>query len=139
MNMKNEKPRIVVSIADLGASVAGSAGEAEVSKASTRTQAPPARPGLKPPDLLPVLHCLEYSHPTFREPEKGELILGLYREDDGTAAPVLLWTDPKVDLFWDVNIRQHVKPPKWYLRLAAQPPIDPVTGYPVIQGAVCPF
>lgn len=91
------------------------------------------------PDVSAVIHCLDYDHPTFREPEKGELILGLYREDDGMAAPILLWADPNVDLFWDVGLRRHVKPPAWYVRIGCQPQVDPVSGYPVIQGAVCPF
>ncbi len=91
------------------------------------------------PDLSPVLHSLEPGHARYREPENGELVLGLYREDDGSAAPILLWADPKVDLFWDVSLRQHVKAPTWYLRLACQPQVDPATGYPIIHGAVCPF
>lgn len=93
----------------------------------------------KPPDLSPIVHCLEYADPTFRDPQNGEVVVGLYREDDGTAAALLLWADTKADLFWDVAIRQRVRPPKFYMRLSEQPPIDPGTGYPIIEGAVCPF
>lgn len=89
--------------------------------------------------LAPPLYSLECGEPNFREPEDGELIVGLYREDDGTPVPLLLWADPNVDLFWDVARREHVKPPRLYLQLSEQPAIDPVTGFPVIQGAVCPF
>ena len=92
-----------------------------------------------PPDLAPMVCALPYDHPRFREPEQGEVVVGLYREDDGTAAPVLLWADTRADLFWDISLRRHVRPPAWYLRLASQPPIDPTTGYPIIEGAVCPF
>ena len=102
---------------------------------AARRKVPPAAA----PDMPAVIHCLEYDHPTFREPEKGELIVGLYRDDDGMAAPILLWADPNMDLFWDVNLRQHVRPPAWYVRIGCQPQIDAETGYPVIQGAVCPF
>ena len=91
------------------------------------------------PNVSPAIHSLESGHPTFREPEKGELIVGLYREDDGTAAPILLWADPNVDLFWDVARREHVKPSGWYLRIGCQPQLDAETGYPVVQGVVCPF
>lgn len=70
---------------------------------------------------------------------KGEVVVGLYREDDGTAAPVLLWADTRADLFWDLSLWSYVRPPAWHLRLASQPPIDPTTGYPIIEGAVCPF
>jgi hypothetical protein len=91
------------------------------------------------PDLEPVVHALDYGHPRFREPANGEVVVGLYRNEDGSAAPMLLWADPKVDLFWDMALRQHVRPPAWYLRLDRQPPIDPATGYPIIEGAVCPF
>lgn len=93
----------------------------------------------EPPDLAPVVHALPYDHPRFREPENSEVVVGLYREDDGTAAPLLLWADTRADLFWDISLRHYVKPPAWYMRLACQPPIDPATGYPIIEGAVCPF
>lgn len=91
------------------------------------------------PQLAPPVYSLECGEPNFREPEKGEWIVGLYREDDGTPVPLLLWADPKVDLFWDVSLREHVMPPRLYLKLDKQPQIDTATGYPVIQGAVCPF
>jgi hypothetical protein len=92
-----------------------------------------------PPDLAPVVHALEYAHPWFREPENGEWVIGLYRDDDGTAAPLLLWADMREDRFWDAARREHVKPPKFYLRLSEQPQIDGETGYPIIDGAICPF
>lgn len=142
----NRKPRLVVPIAELAASVAASSGEIA---SPTPIPAPASasgqgcercarsRPTL--PDLLPALHCLEPGQSLYREPEDGELVVGLYREDDGTAAPLLLWADPKVDLFWDFARRHHVKPPMFYIRLTEQPEIDPESGYPVIQGAVCPF
>ena len=91
------------------------------------------------PQLAPPVYSLECGEPNFREPEKGEWVVGLYREDDGTPVPLLLWADPKVDLFWDVSLREHVMPPRLYLKLDKQPQIDAATGYPVIQGAVCPF
>ena len=69
----------------------------------------------------------------------SELIVGIYYEDDGTPIPLLLWADPNVDFFWNVARREHVKPPSLYIQLSVQPQIDPVTGYPVIEGAVCPF
>ena len=94
---------------------------------------------MTPPNLGPIVHCLEYTDPTFREPQNGEVVVGLYREDDGTAAALLLWADTRADLFWDVALQQRVKPPKFYLRIREQPAIDPATGYPIIQGAVCPF
>ncbi len=141
----NRKPRLVVPIAELAASVAASSSEAAA--APTPIPAPAcdqgcercarSRPTL--PDLLPVLHCLEPGQSLYREPEDGELVVGLYREDDGTVAPLLLWADPKVDLFWDFARRQHVKTPTFYIRLTEQPAIDPESSYPVIQGAVCPF
>jgi hypothetical protein len=87
-----------------------------------------------PPDLAPMVCALPYDHPRFREPAKGEVVVGLYREDDGTAAPVLLWADTRADLFWDISLRSYVRPPAWYLRLTSQPPIDPATGYPIIEG-----
>jgi len=42
--------------------------------------------------------------------------------------PLLLWADPNVDLFWDVGRREHVKPPRLYLKLSEQPEIDPHRG-----------
>ena len=46
-----------------------------------------------PPELEPVVHALDYGHPRFREPDNGELVVGIYRGDDGAAAPLLLWMD----------------------------------------------
>ncbi len=91
------------------------------------------------PQLAPPVYSLECGEPNFREPEKGEWIVGLYREDDGTPVPLLLWADPKVDLFWDVSLREHVMPPRLYLKLDKQPQIDATTGHPIIDGAECPF
>lgn len=87
----------------------------------------------------PPVYSLECGDPGFSEPEDGEWIVGLYREDDGTLVPLLLWADPDVDYFWDVARRRHALPPRFYVKLAAQPQIDPKTGYPIIDGAVCPF
>ncbi len=91
------------------------------------------------PHLAPPVYSLECGEPSFREPEDGEWIVGLYREYDGTPVPLLLWADPNVDLFWDVARREHVRPPRIYLKLAEQPQIAPVSGHPVIDGAECPF
>ena len=91
------------------------------------------------PDLSSVFHCLDYGHPTFREPVPGELILGIYPDDNCKPYPILLWVDPNEDRFWDVGLREHVKPPRFYIQIKCQPEIDPASGYPVIQGAVCPF
>lgn len=91
------------------------------------------------PDLTPVLHTLNCGQPGFREPENGEFVVGFWPEDDGTAAALLLWADPDVDLFFDLALRKHVKPPGFYLRLGQQPQIDAQSGYPIINGAICPF
>ncbi len=53
--------------------------------------------------------------------------------------PVLLWADPKVDLFWDPSRLEHVKPPSSYLMLEDQPKIDGESGYTIKGGAVSPF
>lgn len=91
------------------------------------------------PSLDSVLHTLNCGQPGFREPENGEFVVGIWREKDHTAAALLLWADPAIDLFFDLARRQHVKPPGFYLRLAEQPQIDAQTGYPIINGAICPF
>jgi hypothetical protein len=85
------------------------------------------------------LCSLQFGHPSFREPENDEWIIGLYRENDGTFCPILLWADPTVDLFWDPSLRNYVRPPGSYLRLTNQPQIDGRTGYPIVDGAVCPY
>ena len=85
--------------------------------------------------LAPPIYSLECGEANFREPEDGEWIVGLYREDDGTPVPLLLWADPKVDLFWDIALRKHVMPPRLYLKLDKQPAIDPITGYAVMESA----
>ena len=70
-------------------------------------------------DLSDWIFPLEYANPRFREPEKGELFIGIYREV-GRVRPILLWVDPSVDLYYDVGQREHVKPPSYYLRIDAQ-------------------
>ena len=69
--------------------------------------------------LTKWIYGLDYNDPKFREPESGELVIGIYRNGN-ELSPVLLWADPKVDLFYDVGQRQHVKPPKYYLRIDQQ-------------------
>ena len=39
------------------------------------------------PQLAPPVYFLECGEPNFREPKKGEWVVGLYREDDGTPVP----------------------------------------------------
>ena len=88
--------------------------------AQERPRPEPTRVQLGPP-----LFSLECTDANFRDPVNGEWIVGLYREDDGTSVPVLLWADPDVDLFWDVARCVHVMPPRDYLQLNEQPQIDP--------------
>ena len=139
----NAKPRLVVPIGKLAEVSELTTGDVEFTPIATRPEIRPAaaepRSRTKWPDVGPIVHCLNYDDPTFREPEKGEFVMGLYRAEDGRAAALLLWADPKVDLFWDVALRQHVKPPKFYMRLSEQPQIDCSAGHPVIDGAACPF
>ena len=91
------------------------------------------------PQLAPPVYSLECGESNFREPEDREWIVALYREDDGSFYPLLLWADPDVDLFLDVARHRHVTPPRLYLKLAEQPQLDPISGHPIIDGAVCPF
>ena len=123
----NGKPRLVVAIEQLCGGDANHVGAQ--SQLLARNM----------PDLASAVFALEYDHPRFREPANGEWVVGLYRSDDGKAAPLLLWADTREDRFWDAARREHVKPPKFYIRLTEQPQIDPRTGYPIIDGAVCPF
>ena len=85
------------------------------------------------------IRSLDPLHPDFREPANGEWVVGLYTSGDGKKYPVLLWADPKVDLFWDPSRLEHVKPPGSYLMLEEQPQIDGESGYPIKHGAVSPF
>ena len=82
---------------------------------------------------------LDPLHPEFREPVNGEWVVGLYTGEDGKKYPVLLWADPKVDLFWDPSRLEHVKTPGSYLMLEDQPKIDGESGYPIKSGVVSPF
>jgi len=92
-----------------------------------------------PPESAPPIYSLECGEPGFREPEDREWIVALYRQNDGTFYPLLLWADPDVDYFWDVARRRHTTPPRLYVKLAEQPQLDPKSGYPIIDGAECPF
>lgn len=80
-------------------------------------------PGSEMASFGPRFRSLDPRDSRFREPPPGEWIVGLYRSDDGLWFPVLLWADPKVDLFWDPSLLQHVKPPGSYLMLEEQPQI----------------
>ncbi len=91
------------------------------------------------PQIGPPVYSLECGEPSFREPEDREWIVALYRQDDGTFYPLLLWADPEVDYFWDVARRRHTLPPRLYVKLAEQPQFDPKSGHQIIDGAECPF
>jgi hypothetical protein len=110
-----------------------------VPKSQAKPAPKPATPSARLPDMSSVLYSLDYGHPSFREPDAGEFILGIYRDNDGRCHATLLWADPKVDLFWDLALRQHVNPPAFYVRIEFQPQLDALTGHPVINGMVCPF
>jgi len=96
---------------------------------------------LTPPEIAWPIYSLECGESNFREPEEREWIVALYREDDGTFYPLLLWAEADVDYFWDVARRRHVLPPLLllYVKLAEQPQFDPQSGHPIIDGAECPF
>jgi hypothetical protein len=87
----------------------------------------------------PRFHSMDPRQTSFREPENNEWVVGLYRSADGWWNPVLLWADPKVDLFWDPSSLGYVKPPPAYLKLEDQPKIDGRSGYPIQDGVVTPF
>jgi hypothetical protein len=65
------------------------------------------------------VHCLDYDHPKYRGPEKGEFILGLYIEE-GRLCPVLLWADPAMDIFYHVGEGGYISPPRFYIRIERQ-------------------
>jgi len=70
-------------------------------------------------DLSDSIFSVESGGQRFRNPLKGELIIGIYRES-GRVRPILLWADPRNDLFYDLGLRQHVPPPTYYLRIDDQ-------------------
>jgi len=121
----------------------------ELGKTATPQPKPPRADGMAErakrdldsalPQFGPRFRSLDPRAPQFREPPAGEWIVGLYRSDDGLWFPVLLWADPKVDLFWDPSRLEHVKPPGSYLMLEDQPKIDGESGYPIKGGVVSPF
>ena len=104
--------------------------------ANTHPATPSVQSGL---NFGASLCSMDPRHPSFREPVNDEWVIGLYRRNDGTICPILLWADPKVDLFWDPSARTHVNPPGSYLLLSRQPQIDGRTGHPIIDGVVCPY
>ena len=79
------------------------------------------------PDLSTMLYSLRPGDDRYRDPAKGELVIGIYRTGE-TCEAALLYADPLVDLFWDVVREQHVKPPLFYLRLADATPAHLVPG-----------
>lgn len=79
------------------------------------------------PDLSTALYSLRPGDDRYRDPAKGELVIGIYRSG-ATCEAALLYADPLVDLFWDVVREQHVKPPLFYLRLTDATPAHLVPG-----------
>jgi hypothetical protein len=121
----------------------------ELGKTATPRPTPPRADGMAErakrdldsglPQFGHRFRSLDPLHPEFREPVNGEWVVGLYTSEDGKKCPMLLWADPKVDLFWDPSRLEHVKPPGSYLMLEDQPKIDGESGYPIKGGVVSPF
>ncbi len=113
--------------------------------ATSETTAIPPEPLLRTsptpflPKMGPLIRSLESTDPNFAEPTNGSMLLGLYRDDMGSVTPVVLWAHPEKDLLWDMAAGGFVNPPRFYIPLPVSWPIDPETGHPVINGAVCPF
>lgn len=91
------------------------------------------------PKMGPLIRSLETTDPNYEEPKDGSLVVGLYRSEDHTVTPVLLWASTEADLFWDVVERGYVHPPRFYIPISDVCPFDPYTGYAIVDGAICPF
>ncbi len=106
----------------------------------TKPPAPPRqKSGDDQPNLKPLVRSLEPTDPNFEEPRNGSLVLGLYRDDDKSVVPVLLWASTETDLFWEVAARRYVRSPRFYLPVCDTCPFDPHTGHAIVNGAICPF
>lgn len=124
----------------------GHAGQPAVPKEIPNTPSEASEPAPKAPaglpflpNIKPLIKSLENTDPNFQEPRNGSLVLGLYRGDDHSVTPVLLWASTETDLFWDVVARSYVHPPRFYLPICDTCPFDPYTGHAIVNGAICPF
>lgn len=84
------------------------------------------------------VRSMEYGDPNFGDTPDGSLVLALlYRE--GKVVCRLLYADPAQHCFWDCGTKEHVGPPRFYLLVSESPGFDPMSGFPVVGGAICPF
>ena len=81
---------------------------------------------------------MQYSDPNFQDTPDGSLVVQLFLHE-GKLVPFLLYADPQKHCFWDCHIKEHVRPPRFYLLVSENQGIDPMCGFPVVNGAVCPF
>ncbi|MFZ4484639.1 MAG: hypothetical protein ACOYOL_11745 [Chthoniobacterales bacterium] len=92
------------------------------------------------PDFLlrsPV-RSMEYSDPNFKDTPDGSLILELAFHKGCLSAHVL-YADPGQHCFWDCETQEHVRPPRFYLLICQELGFDPMSGFPMKNGAICPF
>lgn len=81
---------------------------------------------------------MEYSDPNFQDTPDGSLILELAVRKRRLSAHVL-YADPEQHCFWDCATKQHVRPPRFYLLICEKLGFDPISGFPIQNGAICPF
>jgi hypothetical protein len=92
------------------------------------------------PDFLlraPV-RSMEYSDPNFQDTPDGSLILELATHKGRLSAHVL-YAYPEQHCFWDCATKRYVRPPRFYLLICEKLGFDPMCGFPIQNGAICPF
>jgi hypothetical protein len=97
-----------------------------------------ASEGIPPFLFKPPVRSMQYSDPNFQDTPDGSLVVQLFLHE-GNVVPFLLYADPQKHCFWDCHIKKHVRPPRFYLLLSENPGFDPMSGFPVVDGAICPF
>jgi hypothetical protein len=109
------------------------------SDASARRQERQAFEDLLPQMLFrPPVRSMNCDDPNFKDTPDGSLIMALYCER-GKMTACMLYADPAHHCFWDCELKTYVRPPQFYMLVCEKLHFDPASGFPVIDGAICPF
>ncbi len=112
---------------------------AELLALVAKTAGDAAHPAALPDFLLrPPVRSMEYSDPNFKDAPDGALVVEIAFHKGRLSAHVL-YADPEQHCFWDCATRKHVRPPRFYLLICEELGFDPMSGFPIRSGVICPF
>ena len=92
-----------------------------------------------PPMLFrPPMRSMNHNDSNFQNTPDGSLVLALHWWK-GKITVRLLYADPEQHCFWDCEEKAYVRPPRFYMLVCEKLRFDPIVGFSIIDGTLCPF